>query len=141
MNFKGKILSKIESTDQYLSELDTLLPDTEQIYLTNLEKRRACEKTLELAIENVIGIISIIVSHQKLGLPSSEDDLVNLLVQNKIITNKLATKIKLMKGFRNILVHKYGDLEDKLAYQFMVNEIVDFDLFFKEIKLFVNKNK
>ncbi|HLC88710.1 MAG TPA: DUF86 domain-containing protein [Candidatus Nanoarchaeia archaeon] len=120
--------------DKYLQELDDLLPASKASYLNNLMVRRACEKTVESAIEAVIGIISIIVSDKKLGLPQSEDDLINLLENNQIITKTLASKIRQMKGFRNVLVHKYAQIDDVLVYHFLKKELDDFDLFEKEVR-------
>jgi uncharacterized protein YutE (UPF0331/DUF86 family) len=38
-----------------------------------------------------------------------------------------------MKGFRNILVHEYGRIDDRLVYDLLKNNINDFDAIRKEI--------
>jgi len=45
----------------------------------------------------------------RLGLPSGEEDLFEKLEKRKIITNEVKGKLKTMRGFRNILVHRYGE--------------------------------
>ena len=139
MEARKKILCKLEQMNTYLNELDEILPDTKNKYLQNLIVRRACEKTIESAIEAVISIISMIVSSKNLGLPQSEDDLVNILEKKKILTKITAEKIREMKGFRNILVHKYGEINDKQVYEFLTSEMSDFSKFEKEIKTFLGK--
>lgn len=45
-----RILSKLDEMIRYVEELQEMLPDKEE-YLHDLIKRRACEKTIEVAIE------------------------------------------------------------------------------------------
>ena len=125
----------------YLDQLEELLPVDEEEYFKDIRSKRACEKTLELAIETIISIISIIVSSQKMIYPESEDSLINALENRKILSAAMAKKIREMKGFRNILIHKYGELDDRRAYKFLTEELDDFILFEKEIKKYLKTLK
>ena len=60
-----------------------------------------------------------------------------LMILNKIISVHLSEKLIQMKGFRNILVHRYGEINDKQAYFFLVDEAADFDEFEREIKKYL----
>lgn len=130
---KEKILKKIEDVHKYLCELDEMLPESKEEYISDTVKKRACEKTIELAIENVIDICAIIVSGLKLGIPEDEEDILFLLEKKKILSKKVRATVSTMKGFRNILVHKYGELNDELVYDFLTEEVDDFDAFEDEI--------
>jgi len=136
LELKKNILEKLEAMDKYLLELEEMLPEEEEYY-QNLRTRRACEKTIELVIEQVVDIASMIVSQQKLGIPHSEDDIITTLEKKNILSQKLVKRIKEMKGFRNVLVHKYGEIDDQQAYHFLSTELDDFTLFEKEIKQFL----
>lgn len=125
----------------YLEQLEELLPVDEEEYFKDIKTKRACEKTLELAIETVISIINIIVSSQKLIYPESEDSLINALENKKILSGTMAKKIRDMKGFRNILIHKYGELDNRLVYKFLTEDLGDFILFEKEIKKYLKTLK
>ena len=46
-----------------------------------------------------------------------------------------------MRGFRNILVHRYGDINDEISYNNIKNGLKDFDAFIDEIETFLKKNK
>ncbi len=105
LELKKGIMEKLEKMNEYLQELEEMLPDEEEYY-DNLPARRACEKTIELAIEQVIDICSIIVSGKKLGMPHSEDDIILVLEKKKILSHQTVLMIREMKGFRNILAHK-----------------------------------
>ena len=85
MKLKDKILSKLDLMHQYLDELQDILPQDVEEYIQNMTERRACEKTIELAIETVIDIASIIISEERLGVPQGEEDIFNLLEKKKIL--------------------------------------------------------
>jgi uncharacterized protein YutE (UPF0331/DUF86 family) len=69
----------------------------------------------------------------RLGLPAEEDDLFEKLQQAGIITSSRKESLKQMKGFRNILVHEYGHVDDMIVYEILQNNLNDFDAFKQEI--------
>lgn len=137
---KKRIMKKLDEMQRYKEELENILP-SEEDYNTNLTTRRACEKTMELMIECVLDVVSMIISSEKLGLPEDEDNLIELLAKKKVISQKLSTIVKGMKGFRNILVHKYGEVKNQLAYEYMSSQLKDFDVFEKEIESYLQSKK
>lgn len=141
MKDKERILLKLQKMNQYLDELGSMLPSTEEDYLDDLKVRRACEKTIEAAIEEVIDILSLLVSCFKLGVPTSEDNIIQIIEKKTTMNPTLLAKIKEMKGFRNILVHKYGEIDDERVYAFLIAEQDDFTLFEKEVKAYLKKKK
>lgn len=84
---RSRILSKLDEMITYVEELrDMLLEEKE--YHHNLSKRRACEKTIEVAIESLIDVSAMIVSSQKLGLPANEENIFDILIENGILSKK-----------------------------------------------------
>ncbi|MGM5485235.1 MAG: type VII toxin-antitoxin system HepT family RNase toxin [Nanobdellota archaeon] len=126
---KDKILKKLDDMNRYIDELSQLIPGTENEYLESLERRRACEKTMELIIDTMIDISSIIISSKNMGAPSDEDNIFDKLEKNDVIPKNFAKRLKEIKGFRNILVHRYGEIDDKRAYILFSEEIQDFEKF------------
>ncbi|MEK6846613.1 MAG: HepT-like ribonuclease domain-containing protein, partial [Nanoarchaeota archaeon] len=49
--------------------------------------------------------------------------------------------IRQMKGFRNILVHKYGDIDDSKAYEDIKDGLPDFETVIKDIEKFIETHK
>ena len=45
--------------------------------------------------------------------------------------------LKAMKGFRNIVVHRYGAIDDALAFSILEEHIGDFALFGQEVEHFL----
>lgn len=140
VDYRRRVLLKLAALNQYLNELEEIFPDEEE-YLTNLPIRRACEKTIELAIDGVFDIVAMLVAAEKLGFPQEEESLIDLLAKKKLLTLPLAQKIKRMKGFRNILIHKYGEVDDAQAHEFLSGHLGDFADFEQEIKCYLRKKK
>ena len=140
MKFKERVFAKLFEISKYVRELEEILPSEDE-YIHNLTIRRACEKTIELAIETVIDIISMVVREEKYDFPDDEENLITIVTEKKVISPKLSLKLKEMKRFRNILIHKYGNIDNEQAYEFMENETKDFLEFEKEIKKYLQKKK
>lgn len=90
-------------------------------------------------IENILDICAIINSDLRFGSPVDEDDIVTSLVKNKMISKDTAETIKQLKGFRNIIVHRYGTIDDKLAFELISNNLEDFDKIIGCIKKIIEK--
>lgn len=129
---RERLLTKIDVLDTYLKELREILPVSFEEY-KRIEKRRACERLLQVAIECAIDICGLIVIGLRLGLPAEEDDLFDKLEQAGIITSSRKESLKKMKGFRNILVHEYGHVDDSIVYEILQNNLNDFESFKQEI--------
>lgn len=96
-------------------------------------------KRIEFAVENVFDICAIINTDLALGVPGEDDDILEHLVNNDIISKALHRKIQGMKGFRNIVVHRYGTIDDALAFQLLKENIGDFFEFVTEIEKLLKK--
>ena len=95
-------------------------------------------KRIEFCIQNVFDICAILDTDLRLGIPHSDDDILEIMVKNGIINKDMKAKLKLMKGFRNILVHRYSGIDDALSYEFLNINITDFDEFITEISEYIN---
>lgn len=133
-----RILAKIDELESYLNELETVSPKTREEYVSSLKEKRACERLLQISIESVLDICNILISNLKLGLPSDEGDVLKKLNEKKIISKKMNSILESMKGFRNILVHKYGSVDDELVFE-NLGRLSDFTDFKEEILNFLNK--
>lgn len=129
---RNRILAKVAELDGYLGELDSIRPTDREEY-DEIEKKRACERLLQISIETVISICQLFVVGLQLGLPSEENDLFEKLARAGIVSPDLAKILYGMKGFRNILVHEYGKVDDDLVFLFLTRRTADFLVFRKEI--------
>jgi uncharacterized protein YutE (UPF0331/DUF86 family) len=129
---KERIMSKVAELDSFLGELRQVSPATFDEYQA-VEKKRSCERLLQLCIECIIDVCKMFVSGLKLGLPSDENDLFNKLHAKRIISKEMAKTLREMRGFRNILIHEYTAVDDELVYSYVKTNIKDFEEFKTQI--------
>ena len=137
---KERVLVKIDQLDSYLNELREVAPETFDEYL-KIEKKRSCERLFQVAIECVIDICNLLVSGLRLGVPAEEKDLFEKLLQAEIISKQVESKLRDMKGFRNVLVHEYTHVDDRIVFDAARSRIHDFEAFTKEILQFLNSQQ
>ena len=133
---RDRTLARLDELDGYLGELRTIVPATLQEYRT-VEKRRSCERLLQVSIEIAVDVCSLLVAGLRLGLPGDENDLFEKLADRGVISRPLADLLRRMKGMRNILVHEYGRVDDELIFETATSRLGDFDGFRREILAFL----
>lgn len=136
---RDRILARLDALDGYLEELRQVVPPTFEEY-RRVEKRRACERLLQIAIEAVLDVCGLVVAGLRLGLPGEEDDMFEKLAEAAIISTESKARLRRMKGLRNILVHEYGRVNDRLIYEVLQSELGDFERFKQEVLRTLTKN-
>jgi uncharacterized protein YutE (UPF0331/DUF86 family) len=130
---RDRIITKIDELEGYLKELRSIIPEGYDEYLLSIEKRRACERLLQISVECVIDICGLLISGLRLGLPAEESEIFEKLFLNNIVSAEMKDILKSMKGFRNILVHDYAKLDNALIYEIATTRLIDFERFVNDI--------
>lgn len=129
-----RIRYKLDELQRYLEELEADLPPKREIYIDKRTIRRSCERTFQLASEEILDICNMIISEKRLPIPKDNKDSINKLKESCIISRELSSKLQDMVGFRNLLVHSYGKVDDSVAYDYLKNETTDLYEFIKAIE-------
>lgn len=128
------IHTKIKEMEESVKIIEDNLPYTlEQFQSLGLVKD-GIYKRVEYALENVFDICAIINTDLSLGIPLDDSGILENLENNQIFTPELLEKLKSMKGFRNILVHRYGSVNDQMAFRNLQTHLKDFAIFKKEVE-------
>lgn len=86
-----------------------------------LNIQRACEATIDLAMH--------VVSEKGLGIPQTSREAFQLLEEEGIIAEPLATRLKGMVGFRNIAIHDYQAINLDIVKNIIDHHLQDFTKF------------
>ena len=136
---KVEISKKLERLADYVQKLEEL----KKLSLTELRnkpiERAATERFFQMAIESVIDVCSMIISHEDLEKPDEYRKTITLLADAGILDEKFAENFSQIAGFRNILVHQYADVDLDILYQFLQNRLKDFDVFARQIASYLDK--
>lgn len=133
---RDRVLARLDELDRYLGELRAIAPTRFEDYLA-VEKRRACERLLQVSIEAVIDTSALLVTGLRLGLPAEENDLFEKLSARAVISSAMAARLRRMKGLRNLLVHEYARIDDQLVFEAIQTRLGDFDTFKTEVLTFL----
>jgi len=133
------IRTKIKEIEESLKLVEDNMPESFEKFSNLGLVKDGMYKRLEFCIESVFNICAIVNTDLELGIPESDENIVENLMKNKVISKDLGENLKSMKGFRNILVHRYGKINDEMAYNIMIDHLSDFSDFIKEILHFIEK--
>ena len=136
---EGIIRIKIRDITDGVTLVKEHLPDSVQEFRKLGLVRDGIYKRIEFAIEDVFDVCAILNTDLGLGVPGEDEDILVHLVQNDIITSRMQEKIKGMRGFRNIVVHRYGTIDDALAFQLLKENIDDFSLFTADVEKILDR--
>ena len=117
------IAKKLAFIETCVAELRRLArPDNIE---TDIREERFVEHTLQIAIQAAQDVASHIVSDERLGEPRTNRELFDLLVRSGWLTESEASPLSNMVGFRNILVHGYGDIDLSVVQDVVANRLDD----------------
>lgn len=123
---RDRVLAKLDELDGYLRELRSIAPQSFTEY-QQIEKKRACERLLQVAVEALIDVCGLLVTGLRLGLPGETDDLLEKLARQGALSAETVRTLKRMRGMRNLLVHEYGRISDQLVFETLRDRLADFD--------------
>ena len=96
-----------------------------EMIASDIREERFVEHTLQVAIQAAQDVASHIVSDERLGEPRTNRELFDLLVRAGWLTDSEAAPLGNMIGFRNILVHGYGDIDLSVVQDVLENHLED----------------
>lgn len=128
-----KIKKRISEIDEAIEKVERYasVPDSE---FWQDERNILAVKHLLLESIEACGNICVHITARKLfSAPSSFAECFEGLNKSNIIDNELTEKLVRMARFRNILVHRYWDIDDRKILDYARNHIFDFRQFVKSI--------
>ncbi len=130
-----RILNKLSEAKDSVDLVEENFPEDYEDFLdmSRLE-RDGIYKNIEFAIQNVLDICAIVLKDNDLRVPGSDDVMLDELRESGVMDETIIDTIKDMKGFRNLLVHRYGFMDHRIAYEDIKKGLQDFPRIFEEIK-------
>jgi len=128
---RERVLAKLDELDGYLVELRSIMPADLAEY-RRVEKRRACERLLQVSVEAVLDVCHLLVAGLRLGLPAEDDDVFEKLESAGMLSVPMRDTLRRMNGCRNILVHEYGRVLDEVIFETVSTRLGDFERFREE---------
>jgi uncharacterized protein YutE (UPF0331/DUF86 family) len=139
MKESEKILTKLRNMKKYVDFLKSYRDISKEKLNDDYLLRSAIERNFQLALESALDIGEIIISMKDLEKPEDYKEIIEILGRENILPREFAKKFAPAAGFRNILVHKYTDVDIDELYEHLEHDLTDFDFFADCIARFVKK--
>ena len=139
---ENKIISKFQKLDEYLTNLAQLKSEikNEKNFLEDFHLYGLAERYLQLSCQIVLDVVDLLIIGEGYKKPADRSESISSLFNRNIISEKTASKLQGISGFRNILVHEYGEIDRKKVYKVLQIQTKDLEEFKKEILIFIKKN-
>lgn len=123
------IIRKLNELETAINQLRKLQRYSFDEIKDDLEKLWAVEHGLQIAIQIIIDIGNHIIAEIGENEIDKYTDIFDKLVKHNIIPSEFAVNIKGMIGFRNLLVHRYGEVNIEIIYEILQSRLHDFERF------------
>lgn len=126
---RDKILVKLSFLQDNINKLEELKQLSEEDFLGDFRNIYSAKYLLQTSIEAMLDISNHIVARNKWSKIESNRDSFEALYKNGIIPQEYIDRFFLMAKFRNRIVHMYIDIDDKVIYNILKNNIEDLKIF------------
>ena len=131
-------LSRLQNDVDVLKSAEDI---TWQKYRDDLRIKAFVERYLHLAIEEVLDIANHFVSFYQWREPAGYRDLLLILTEHGILPPEHLPVFQNMASFRNMLLHRYENMDDELVFGIFKKRLADFDLFMALIMDWTGRQK
>ncbi len=136
---KAEIEAKLRELGKYVRLLKEYRMQSRNSLEKDLTLRGAVERYMQLAIEIVIEIGEMIIAKQGFRKPETYREVIEILGEEGILKKKFAKKFSPAAGFRNILIHRYGEIDIDELYSHLQKDLEDFDIFAQQVARHLGK--
>jgi uncharacterized protein YutE (UPF0331/DUF86 family) len=136
-----RLSQKIADIKQSLVILRAYSTKEPDKFLNNPEAVRSARYTFIVLVEAATNIANHLCVKYLHEAPQSNAEGFLLLGKHGHLPNGLAERLGKMTGFRNLLVHGYGNVDDHRMFLIMQNDLSDLDLFLAEIAKLVGNGE
>ena len=132
---KEVLQTRVSYIEDSLKSLERFKGISYEEFHSNSDHFRIAFYDLHRALEAIMDIGSHILSRIPGARPSSYKDIPRLLEKNKIIPSDFANhQLTKMAGYRNRMVHFYGEITEQEIYSIIQEELEDFYAFCGQIE-------
>ena len=119
----NRITDKLEEIEEYLGDLMEMVPKAFEEYSSDVKARAACERYFEKIVEASVDLAFLVLNYKDFEMPEDEESAFKVLADNKAIAPELSAQLSDFKGMRNIIAHKYGEIDDSRVYLTLSEEV------------------
>lgn len=130
---KEKIKHRFSEINKSLKEIQHLASMEDKVFWSEKKNIAAVKYYLLQAIEATGSVCAHIAAKKFSRGVSAFGECFDLLEEEGVLENELASRLRRMIKFRNKLIHQYWEIDDKKVLEYAREDIDDFNDFIKVI--------
>lgn len=138
---KAIIEGKLDIIELNLKFLDEFKNVNSEEFIENYRDVQAVKYSLLEIIEACIDIANHIISAEGYRRAEEYADMFEILRENRVISKNLASNLGDMASFRNLLVHRYGEVDNIRVLEVVKSDLGDILEFEKAVEGFISEKK
>ncbi|RDZ51314.1 DUF86 domain-containing protein [Haloferax sp. Atlit-4N] len=127
------VVDKLRYINEYTNDLKQMRGMSKTEYVEDIIVQRAVERTFMNLIQSCIDLAQHIRASEGLSPSGTSKSEIESLGNAEILSRDVQDQIEEAVGFRNILAHRYGDVNHDVVYSVLHNDLHWFDQFQQEI--------
>jgi len=127
------VADKLRNINRYTNELKQMRGLSKEAYLDELVIQRAVERTLMNLIQASIDLAQHVRSAEDLSPSGTAKLEMRALEEAGVISADTREALEEAVGFRNVLAHRYGDIDHEIVYDTLQNDIRWFETFQQQV--------
>ncbi|QGP91046.1 hypothetical protein MGLY_03700 [Neomoorella glycerini] len=135
----ARLSQKVADIKDALAVLRDYAARNDEDFLNNAEAIRSAKYAFIILIEAATNIANHLCARLLNLAPTSYAESFLLLGENKLIDDALAKRLGKMTGFRNLLVHGYGKIDNKKMLKTMREDLGDLDAFLASLQNIIQR--
>lgn len=124
---------RVSDIQQALRALTDLARQPLETYLEDPHKVGSSRYHLIVAVEACLDLANHIIAKNRFRVPEDNADTFRVLTQEDLIEEDLAARLEDMARFRNLLVHRYGTVDDERVHTIMGEDLADLERFIQSL--------
>lgn len=122
---------KLESLRRCLRRIEAKCPAEAATLVEDIDLQDIVSLNLSRAVQISVDIGAHLIAGMEVPPPDSMGQTFDLLAQEGVLNNELASSLKKAVGFRNIAVHSYESINWIIVYSIVKYHLADFSTFAK----------
>jgi len=127
------VVERLRLVNEYTNDLRSMRDVSKSAYVDDLVLQRAVERTFMNLIQACIDLAQHVRAAEGLSPSGTGKSEIEALGNAEILSAETTAKIEEAVGFRNVLAHRYGDVDHEVVYTVLQNDLVWFERFQQEI--------
>jgi uncharacterized protein YutE (UPF0331/DUF86 family) len=136
-----RIYHHIDEFQNALADWKRYRSISEDMVVSDRDTRNMVLHAMMISIQSSIDIAADIIADGKLEKPGSYREAFEILGRHAIISERAVQDLSDLAGFRNILVHRYGDLDRGQVYAVLQQDYVVLEVYLSSIQQYLRKKE